>query len=99
MTIEIKEYLDSRGKTTLEFNTPKSKVSYFVYKTEDGFPFYGVKLSKGTAPKELAGRYTKLSWAKDAVISYLTKMPKSTTVKRDENTEAREARKAATAKA
>ncbi len=99
--IEMKEYLDTRGKVTLEFKTPKSKTTYFVYKTEDGFPFYGVKLSKGTTPKELSGRYTKLEWAKDAVLSYLNNMKKSTTVVRDENTAVREARKVvqATAKA
>jgi len=94
--MEINEYLNERGQSTIDIKSPKMNSTFQVYKTEDGYSFFGVRIKGGEGslvPKELSGRYTKLSWAKDAVVFYLNQAKESASVQRDKKTAIREARK------
>lgn len=92
--VEVKESLDVLGNVQIQISDPeKSKVTYTVHKTNDGFAFYAVRMDKGVVPKELSSSYTKLEDAEKAVIRYLSKQKMSPTLRRDKNTEEREKRK------
>jgi len=75
----------------------KSKSTYTVHKTQDGFAFFEVLIDKGSVPAVLSGRFTTPDKAIKAVEDYLRKRAPSQTVKRDANTRAREKQKNAKA--
>lgn len=94
MAVEINEYLDTFENVRIDIKDPeKSKVTYSVCKSNDGFSFYEIRISKGNVPKELTSRYTKLDQAEQAVTKYLAKQPKSSAQKREEIAAEIEARK------
>lgn len=95
MAIEVQEELDTFGSPIVSIRDPqKLKATYKVVKGQNGFSFYEVAIDTGSVPKELRSQYTSQKNAERAVISYLEKRPKSSVVRRDENTAAREKRKA-----
>ena len=75
----------------------KSKSTYTVAKTNDGFAFFEVLIDKGSVPAILGGRFTTPDKAIKAVEDYLRTKAPSRTVKRDANTKAREQQKNAKA--
>lgn len=83
----VEEAYDINGKPFLTFTTPKAKVTYFVVKSEGNGFFYEVKVSKGSIPKALVGRYTTMATARKEVEKYISSMKKSKTVSRDEKWE------------
>jgi hypothetical protein len=97
--MQVKEYLDPAGKTTVEITTPKSNNTFVVHKTQDGFALYGIRYKEAAAvPAVLTGRYTKVAQAVKAVASYIEGMKKTDTVVRDERSAARTKAKQAKAK-
>lgn len=94
MAVEINEELDTFGSPIIYIKDPEKKAAtYRVYKGQNGFAFYEIGVDKGQLPKALTSQYTNMKDAERAVIRHLEISPKSATVKRDENTAAREARK------
>jgi len=84
MDITVKEYLDDNGKASLDVKSEKTTKTFTVYKPEGGFPFYAVRIKGGgVIPKELSGQYTKLAWAKDALLHYLENMKMTSATERD----------------
>lgn len=81
---------DEDGQVTYKVSSTKKKCDYTVRKSNDGFVFYEVGISKGIIPKEISGRFTSPEKALDALGKYLHKSSESTTVQRDKRAERRE---------
>ena len=71
----------------------KSKSTYTVHKSNDGFPFFEVLIDKGSVPATLSGRFTTPDKAIKAVEDYLKTKRVSQNVERDNKAQAREQRK------
>ena len=82
--LEIKEFVshDERPRTTIK--SPKFNNTFTIKKSENGYGFYEVQLSKGVVPKELDGQYTRMSGGVRHVINYIGRAKVSKTVQRDE---------------
>ena len=90
--VDVKKNYDQK---IAEVSCPeKTKVKYNVHKAPGGFIFYMVTPTKGPAPEALAGRFSSLDKAVDAVVDYLTKMKETQAVKNDRLHENRQKRKA-----
>lgn len=85
--IEIEETLDDFGKPTLSISSPKFKGKFIIYKSNDGFSFFKVKMTVGKVAKELEGAYSTMYKAKDAVEFYINKSKASPSVRRDKTYE------------
>ena len=53
-----------------------------IEKSNDGFVFFEFKVTKGSVPKELSGKYSSMSRAKEAVTAYLNRKSESEAAKR-----------------
>jgi len=84
-TISVEEGLDDWGKVTLTVSSPKFNHKFSVNKTNDGFSFFEVGVTKGKVPSELSSRYTTAYLAKDAIVTYINKSRESPSVRRDKN--------------
>jgi len=94
MDVERTETADGMGRPILSFKSPKFTQSLVVSKENNGFALYCVHWSdKGKVPKELSGSYSRLTFAEQAIKTFLKNAKKSPVVRRDENTAKREARK------
>ena len=94
MAIEIDEQLDELGHPIIYIkDLEKSASTYSVVKGRNGFAFYEIAIDRGRIPDALQSQYTNLRDAENAVKRYLEIKPKSPTVKRNANTEARLAQK------
>jgi len=82
--VEIKEELRDE-KPFFTITSPKRKSAFHVSKTNDGFVFYEVTMTKGTLPGKLSGRYTTCSKAIEAVVSYIETQPETKQVRVDNN--------------
>lgn len=67
--------------------------AFKVVKTYDGFVFFEVRITSGSLPKELTGRYTRAKDAIKAVLTYEENAKPSATVERDRKAEKRKAQK------
>lgn len=94
MAVELFEELDDLGHPVVYIKDPEKTTStYSVVKGKNGFSFYEINIDRGVLPKELSSQFTNHKQAENAVKRYLSKKTKSQTVKRNENTAEREARK------
>lgn len=94
MAIEINEEVDTFGSPIIYIkDESKSTSTYRVQKGQNGFAFYEIGIDRGSVPKCLQSQYTNLKDAEKAVVRYLEVRPKSSIVKRNENTARREERK------
>jgi hypothetical protein len=59
---------------------------FIIFKGQNGFAFYEVRVTNGSVAKELSGQYTKLEWAIKAVTSYIERSQPSPTAVRDMKT-------------
>lgn len=78
------------GKPRVDIHSDKYKQTFTVDKTEDGFIFYEVRVSKGSVPAQLQGKFSRMSDAVKAVEHYIKYAPVSKAVERDRKTEVRE---------
>lgn len=92
--IEITEGRDEFEKPISFIKSSNHTKSYRVIKTNLGSIMYKVEIvGGGLVPKELSGKYTSQKIAVSAVEDYLSKSKPTPTMKRDNNTKAREERK------
>lgn len=83
------------GYPTISYACPsKTKATYSIVKSNDGFAFLEIKTDVGSLPKELQGKYSREANAERAIVMYLRNMKPSPTVRRDENAAERAAKKA-----
>lgn len=85
--ISVEESLDDFGKPRFVIKTDKFKSDFIVKKSNNGFSFFEVAVSKGKVPKELEGSYSTAYIALDAVKHYVKKSKPSASVRRDKNYE------------
>lgn len=96
MAVELNEFIPSilaKPKTVIT-DPEKFAHEFTVTRSQDGYVFYVVQVSKGSVPKELSGNYSTMDHAVKAVLKYVELAPVSKTVRRDKNTKVREERKA-----
>lgn len=99
MAVTVEEYiprLNERPQWVM--TSDKFKATYTVRPTVGGFIFYEIVVDTGSLPAALASMYTNPKRAIEDFQTWEEKQPKSKAVRRDENTEAREAQKAEEAK-
>lgn len=100
MAVEVIEHIPNvHGKPYFLVSDKEiNKVTYKVERSNDGYIFYKVTVDVGKVPPVLDQMFTKFAHGIKAVTDYLEHQPKSPTVRRDENTKAREERKQLEAK-
>lgn len=82
--MDVKEKTDDRGSPMLVVKTDKANAEYYIKKTNNGFVFYQISVNGGQIPESLSGMYTRMSTAKEHLLKYLDKMPKTKTKQRDD---------------
>ena len=82
--MDVKRTRDENDKEMYVVTDPKFQCTFYIRRTNDGFIFYEVSLSKGNTPKELKGMFTRPTEALDALEFYIKKAPKSYSTKRKE---------------
>lgn len=96
MAVTVHEYIPNvHEKPRVDIKSDKFNHTFTIRPTQDGFIFYEISVDKGNLPEKLKGRYSRMSAAVEAVKEYERLAPVSKTVKRDLNTQAREAQKQA----
>lgn len=96
MAVEVTETIDEFGNSLILVTDPdKILMNYKVTKSNDGYCFFEVRVEKGNVPKELTSRFTSLRDAEKAVVSYVSKLPRSYTMKREKIKQAVEEQKKA----
>lgn len=91
----IKEVVYNRyGYPTINYTCPsKSKSTYSIVKSKNGFAFLSIEISHGVLPKALHGQFTRESEAEKCLMNYLKNMKTTATVERDNKTAKRIAQK------
>lgn len=85
-------------KKTAKVKCPeKTKAEYLIRTAPGGFIFYEVLVNTNRVPRELAGKYTGLDVAIEAVTKYIENMPMTTAVMREVKAAKREESKNAAA--
>src|SRR6056297_3511356 len=82
-SMDVKEIMDETGSPMLVVQSEKNNIKYYVKKSNDGFVFYKIEVSKGSPPAKLQGMYTRMESAMKALKEYLRVAPKSQTKQRD----------------
>ena len=88
--------IDYNQKKAIVKCPDKTKATYTISPAPGGFIFYKIDVDTGAVNKDLAGRYSGLDVAVKMLTKHLNDMPKTMTVRRDENNKARKERKNAT---
>ena len=94
MAVNIHEYIPNvteRPRVTI--TSDKFKQEFYVEPMVGGYVFYQIRTSTGPLPEELRGRYTRMKYAVDAVVSYERRAKPSKAVERDMKAERRDAAK------
>lgn len=92
MAVTVKEYIPSvNEKPKVEIESDKTNHKWIVEKTEDGFIFYGVRVTSGKLPPALQCRFSTMKAAVDAVKAYEDRMTPTPRRRRDEKREEKEA--------
>lgn len=79
----VVEKMDDFDHPMLTITSSKFKQKFYVRKSNDGFAFYTVNVTKGNVPKALQGFFTKMSEAKKSVLKYIDNSSETPTVQRD----------------
>lgn len=84
----IKEVVPNRyGYPTINYKCPeKSKATYSIVKSKNGFAFLSIEIDMGPLPKALSGQFTRESEAEKCLLAYLKNMKPTATVDRDKKT-------------
>lgn len=91
--MDVSESLDTFGNPKFTVKSDKFNVTFEAVKEFSGYAFYRIKVSKGSLPQELTGRYTNHERALEALRLHILRAKPSRSVKRDMNTAAREKQK------
>lgn len=81
--VEVKRNLDEDGWITYSVKTPKTKVTYKVLKTLNGYSSYHIEADTGKVPKGLEGSYTTPDKALDFLVKFLETRKATAFVNRD----------------
>lgn len=95
--MDVKETSDERGNPVFEVSSPKTKTTYKVQKTNNGFAMFDIRVSDAKKPKELEGSWTTPEKALKHLEAYLKVKKETKLVRRDNNIKAREEQKNAKA--
>lgn len=85
--MDVKEKVDEKGSPMIEVTTDKTKSTFTVFKGNNGFVFYEIKVSNGSVPKALQGNYTRMEHGLKAVQDYIRGMKVTSAKKRDKTWE------------
>jgi len=95
MAVTVEEFIPGvHEKPHLTVKSDKFKNHFTIKPTQDGYVFYGIFVASGSVPKELQGRYSSMKKALEDLTRYERHATKTATVKRDENTKAKQKAKA-----
>jgi hypothetical protein len=91
----IKEVVQNRyGYPTINYTCPeKTKSTYSIVKSKNGFSFLSIEISHGVLPKALEGQFTREAEAEKCLLNYLKNMKTTAAVERDNKTARRIAQK------
>lgn len=76
------EFIEDTVNQTCTCKSDKLVTDILIEKSNDGFVFFEFKVTKGSVPKELSGKYSSMSRAKEAVTAYLNRKSESEAAKR-----------------
>lgn len=82
-----------RGNPRYEVSSEKSKATFYVQKTNDGFALFDVSVSIGQVPQELTGRYSTPEKGVAAVQNYIRLAKETRGARRENFSKARDERK------
>ncbi len=85
--VERIERTDWMGSPEVVIKTSKNKGEYTISKSNTGFVFYHIKVSKGPLPASLQGQFSRLKFAEKALMEHLRTSKKTISVRRDETYE------------
>ena len=75
------EFIEDTVNQTCICKSDKLVTDILIEKSNDGFVFFEFRVTKGSVPKELSGKYSSMSRAKEAVTSYLNRKSESVAAK------------------
>lgn len=81
--VDVKRFLDEDGWVNYSVKTPKTKASYKVVKTLNGFSSYHIEVDTGKVPKDLEGSYTTPDKALKHLVGFLEARKATDFVNRD----------------
>lgn len=92
----IREVVNNNfGYPSIRFSCPeKTKATYSIVKSKDGFMFLEIVVDSGTLPQELEGKFSREIEAEKKIITYLRNRKPTPIVRRDQNAAERAAKKA-----
>lgn len=67
------EFIEDTVNQTCICRSDKLVTDILIEKANDGFIFFEFRVTKGSVPKELSGKYSSINKAKEAVTAYLNK--------------------------
>lgn len=67
------EFIEDTVNQTCICKSSKLVTDILIKKSDDGFSFFDIKVTKGSVPKELSGKYSSINKAKEAVTVYLNR--------------------------
>lgn len=76
------EFIEDTVNQTCACRSDKLVTDILIEKANDGFVFFEFKVTKGSVPKELSGKYSSINKAKEAVTAYLNQKSESVAAKR-----------------
>jgi len=76
------EFIEDTVNQTCACRSDKLVTDILIEKANDGFVFFEFRVTKGSVPKELSGKYSSINKAKEAVTVYLNQKSESVAVKR-----------------
>lgn len=88
------EFIEDTVNQRCVVKSDKMVSDIIIQKDQSGFIFFEVLVSRGIIPQELAGKYTSLPKAKEAVANYLNSMKQTVAARRESFAKEREERKA-----
>lgn len=83
MTSQVEELRTENGAPRYKVTSPKTKATFFVQKSNDGYCFFEVTTTVGSVPGVLQGKFTDPKFATLQVQKYLDQKKVSPTVERD----------------
>ncbi len=75
------EFVEDTVNQTCICKSDKLVTDILIEKSNDGFVFFEFRVTKGSVPKELSGKYSSMSRAKEAVTAYLNRKSDSVAAK------------------
>lgn len=79
----VEELTDDFDKPLYKITSKKMKQYFTVAKTIDGYSFYEVRVSKGSLPQKLSGKFSSSQKAISEVIKYIDSIRESRATRRD----------------